>query len=899
MNKLTAIKIKYNDGRYSDEIPVGVLAENVKWNNNNNLTEVLGNVKIATAGTVQDQIDALVNEKADMSDVTSLGTRVTNVEVEINGIASGTPPTADSTSEMDPNESTVYINTTDGKWYYWDGTAFQPGGTYGGAVTSTTFTEHGVPADDFAVGQAFGALGDRVTAVEGEIPDISVVDGRLVIDGTSYEIGGVGIASITKTGTAGLVDTYTILMTDGTSTTFTVTNGDASDAKIQGFIEGWLEEHPEATTTVQDGAITLSKLSSEVTQKLSDVKLNYRWCAAGYMRTNVRTFQGWTHNVVWEPDLGKAVGIVISSNAAHEYAKPWYRVTIDPSGYMSEYEAVTLYDTDGTTEYTSTAYYMGSLCRLSDGRYIAIDSGHDIYISSDYCQTFVRQQTYAFDGTGSMFGLRQLSNGRLIVGFGGNRNGFYYSDDVGETWTATSADNSGLGQQAYPSGAFKPFEPCFIDCGNGKVACFARKSTSAYTSGGTLAESVYKHLEPAVYSVSTDYGATWSAWVDSQTIIDMTASNAKVCIIDGTVHMVFTSRLTHADGNLRVFYTYASIEDAYADNWATPVMIDVGHWNESTAANSHDGGYPSVWTDGIGNLFAVYYDGDGSGTAAGANWRLCIGAPVVKKPAVSDGSGAFNVSYPQKAVDLKIASIMTKINELYMLIGELPPAPDSYDGSSLVTDGLEAFFDMTSQSKWDGSLITSMVGELTARSKGSTPGGVIGSSNMAPTAFNNGFANIGSLYFTKTIAEIVGSSVTAFTVEYICYITGNSTTFFTKTTTVVNTSNANNPNVYSGKSGNALFSSVSVPHHVCAVFESGKVTWYVNGTKKVTETTQVAFADILASYPLPNAHQTTSGSALGDVRFYSKALSDDEIRNNFLYTQAKVDYTQAPVFTTS
>ena len=61
MNKLTAIKIKYNDGRYSDEIPVGVLAENVKWNNNNNLTEVLGNVKIATAGTVQDQIDALTS----------------------------------------------------------------------------------------------------------------------------------------------------------------------------------------------------------------------------------------------------------------------------------------------------------------------------------------------------------------------------------------------------------------------------------------------------------------------------------------------------------------------------------------------------------------------------------------------------------------------------------------------------------------------------------------------------------------------------------------------------------------------------------------------------------------------------------------------------------------------
>ena len=36
---------------------------------------------------------------------------------------------------------------------------------------------------------------------------------------------GNGIVSITKTGTFGLVDTYTILFTDGTTTTFTVTNG--------------------------------------------------------------------------------------------------------------------------------------------------------------------------------------------------------------------------------------------------------------------------------------------------------------------------------------------------------------------------------------------------------------------------------------------------------------------------------------------------------------------------------------------------------------------------------------------------------------------------------------------------------------------------------------------------
>ena len=36
---------------------------------------------------------------------------------------------------------------------------------------------------------------------------------------------GIGVVSITKTGSEGLVDTYTITFTDGSTTTFTVTNG--------------------------------------------------------------------------------------------------------------------------------------------------------------------------------------------------------------------------------------------------------------------------------------------------------------------------------------------------------------------------------------------------------------------------------------------------------------------------------------------------------------------------------------------------------------------------------------------------------------------------------------------------------------------------------------------------
>ena len=63
MNKLTAIKIKYKDGTYSDEIPVGVLSENVEWDDTHTLVDVLGSIDVKVTGTIQDQISQLFNEK--------------------------------------------------------------------------------------------------------------------------------------------------------------------------------------------------------------------------------------------------------------------------------------------------------------------------------------------------------------------------------------------------------------------------------------------------------------------------------------------------------------------------------------------------------------------------------------------------------------------------------------------------------------------------------------------------------------------------------------------------------------------------------------------------------------------------------------------------------------------
>lgn len=52
-----------------------------------------------------------------------------NLQNQINGLASGSPKAASSTAEM-TDTSKTYVNTTDGNWYYYNGTAWVIGGVY-------------------------------------------------------------------------------------------------------------------------------------------------------------------------------------------------------------------------------------------------------------------------------------------------------------------------------------------------------------------------------------------------------------------------------------------------------------------------------------------------------------------------------------------------------------------------------------------------------------------------------------------------------------------------------------------------------------------------------------------------------------------------------------------------
>lgn len=94
MDKLTAIKIKYDDGTYSDEIPISVLAENVEWDSTHTLVDILGSVDIDVTGTIQDQISQLFNEKVSNYDMqnyisSSMPTYITNwLNTNVNPVGS-------------------------------------------------------------------------------------------------------------------------------------------------------------------------------------------------------------------------------------------------------------------------------------------------------------------------------------------------------------------------------------------------------------------------------------------------------------------------------------------------------------------------------------------------------------------------------------------------------------------------------------------------------------------------------------------------------------------------------------------------------------------------------------------------------------------------------------------
>lgn len=90
-----------------------------------------------------------------------------NLQSQISGLASGAPIPVSSTSAM-TDTSKIYVNTSNGYWYYYDGDSWEQGGVYQSSQieTDTTLTQAGVAADAKATGDAINAVKQVTTEVK-------------------------------------------------------------------------------------------------------------------------------------------------------------------------------------------------------------------------------------------------------------------------------------------------------------------------------------------------------------------------------------------------------------------------------------------------------------------------------------------------------------------------------------------------------------------------------------------------------------------------------------------------------------------------------------------------------------------------------------------------------------
>lgn len=706
----------------------------------------------------------------------------------------------------------------------------------------------------------------------------------------------------------------------GKPTEFEATDqgGGVSDEKIAEAVNAYLEEHPEATTTVQDGVITEAKLADDVKNKLGTSN-DYKWIAKGQMREPVRDFQGWAHGVQFDKELGVAVCMIISGEGSHSNKAPYYRATIEPStGYMSEYEEVKMYDADGN-ELTDCGYF-SSFNILSDGTYIMTDYYRRFFTSDDKGYTWNYSHTVTMENEAdncTIWGITELSNGRWIASNGGHNNsygGTFYSDDKGKTWTrvkTTTVTGAADAGWSFPEGV-TPFEAVFIEIENGKVVQYARATNNGRNSSGTARAN----QEPALFSKSDDYGTTWTTFVCSAGITDMSCCNGKIVIKDGYVHFLYGSRrlgITDPKGNVRngcMYYTKTTLENAYLDVWETPVIVDYDHWDADTAASVTDIGYPSLWLDNLGNLNGVYYDSaesTGDNAAYCANWRYLVGNPYLNQYLIkNESSGSKVVSYSQKKVDEIIASLVsdyeTKISELDAKLtkkiaqivisggGSTGEEDDSTDGTMYVLSGLVDSWDLSNSENYDFTtyMVASEYGKYNLK-------GLVASAFLYNETYKSAEAkNI------MIITDTSGNNATSWldesaegvtfeqtfrsggTGSYILGLqsTNNTATMFSEIRKIYPSNGA----IIVSEDTTAWFAKGNMIHAVIT-FTADTMTLYANGVATYTvKATDLGITEFdlahLKTLPFVVNRQNVYTKT---VRVYSKALTADEVANNFAY----------------
>lgn len=152
------------------------------WHSDDGIITVVAHLEPEAGGGEDPEEEATNAQK-----IAQLQTNVAVMGTQIGALGNGSPTPVATVAEM-TDESAVYLYTgsetgyNTGNWYYYNGTAWISGGTYGGAVTDTTLTIEGVAADAKAVGDALSNITievDDTLTEQGKAADAKAVGDAL------------------------------------------------------------------------------------------------------------------------------------------------------------------------------------------------------------------------------------------------------------------------------------------------------------------------------------------------------------------------------------------------------------------------------------------------------------------------------------------------------------------------------------------------------------------------------------------------------------------------------------------------------------------------------------------------------------------------------------------------
>ena len=587
-----------------------------------------------------------------------------------------------------------------------------------------------------------------------------------------------------------------------------------------------------------------------------------------------------------------------------------YQIVIDPYTFEStEPVKIKFLDSDGVTDITPTM--VGTCCYkiLNDGTYFMIRDINNVYYkftSTDNGVTWIKQSTttgYSYNP----WNIFELQNGRLIITIDKKNKGFYYSDDKGVTWT-----------NIIPSGTPGDYnaEGYILELGNNKLMCIARKNMQGSGGYDPNATNYSGPSDHAIISYSTDNGTTWSAWQESTTIDNMNASNCTAIVHDGVVEIFACSRWYYTNetyvnsdytntGKCGAITHYtATIENALNDNFTNNGIIIYSNADPSVKQSSRDFHSPCVALDKDENMLLVYFDRINNGTEEKTNHFFIRGSLYGLNYKPLDNISSKFFPYTGLKIDNKLnsleARIIQKVNDAIKNGGTI--TPDTPGVYVYTTDGLILDYDLLDDSKCDTTTMkvvdkTSGIeayyrqGDNSKRDLVTTFPSIVNNYRDSNNFTNNFVINKNQVVFDydKPITFEINAYITAVNdgkYFLLFYNNGGSSTRFYERAQPLYAKNT------SGYDYNAVtvcdFSPLlnNFCQYVVQLDVDGSYKVWINNELKQEVS---AKSDFSTWDKRMSTADFFSRQNLMSIRFYNKALTDEERTNNYMYEKTRYE----------